>query len=119
MENAEPGAKTIPAPKRSKASALSKLRATAKDIGAASDAGAALEAENMHEMDGLFSFETHTVRVRALNGQGFSEWSTLHTFTTDPSDNIPGTMHLDGGDLCADGVSRATEESLTFIFEPH
>ena len=117
VEDAEPGAKKAPA-KRSKASALSKLRATAKDIGAASDAGAALEAENMHEMDGLFSFETHTVRVRALNGKGFSEWSTLHTFTTDPSDNIPGTMHLDGGDLCADGVSRATEESLTFIFEP-
>eukprot|EP01047_Picozoa_sp_COSAG01_P003033 COSAG01_NODE_87_length_27454_cov_201.243575_6_plen_1310_part_00 len=118
VEDAEPGAKKAPTGGRSKASALSKLRSTAKDIGAASDAGAALEAENMHSMDGLFSFETHTVRVRALNSKGFSEWSSLHTFTTDPSENIPGTMHIDGGDLCADGISRATEDSLTFIFEP-
>lgn len=118
IEDAEPGAKKAPTGKSRKVSALSKLRSTARDIGAASDAGAALEAENMHAMEGLFSFDTHTVRVRALNSKGFSEWSAVHTFTTDPSDNIPGTMHLDGGDLCADGVSRATVESLTFIWQP-
>ena len=72
----------------------------------------------MHAMEGLFSFETHTVRVRAKNERGFSEWSAVHTFTTDPSENIPGTMFLDGGDLCADGISHATTDSLTFIWTP-
>ena len=118
IEDCEPGAKKAPTGKARKVSALSKLRSTAKDIGAASDAGAALESENMHSMEGLFSFDTHTVRVRALNNKGFSEWSAAHTFTTDPSDNIPGTMALDGGDLCQDGVSRATVDSLTFIWQP-
>jgi len=76
---------------------MSKLKMMAKDVGHATDGEAALKANQQHKQIELWSFEQHTVRVRALNGQGYSPWSELMHFKTDPSNAVCPKMAMGGG----------------------